>query len=150
MKPTNTDYRTARLPSNRQDNEEPAMLSMTIQKLGDVSVFHCSGRITAGEENPLRTAVRSQSGVRAVVLDLADVTAIDAAGVGMLVSLRGWSKASGTELKLMNVTPRVGEVLELTHLRSTFEVCTLREMMDLLCRADLLSRFQASAVMAGA
>lgn len=126
------------------------MLSMTIQKLGDVSVFHCSGRITAGEENGLRTAVRSQTRVRTVVLDLAEVSAVDAAGVGMLVALRTWSRASGIEFKLMNVTPRVEEVLQLTGLRTAFEVCTLREMMDLLCRADRLSRFEASAAMAGA
>ena len=124
------------------------MLTLTIQKLGDV--IHCSGRITAGEEDLLRTAVRNQSRIRTAVLDLADISAIDAAGVGMLVSLRSWSKASGTELKLMNVTPRVEAVLQLTNLRSAFEVCSFREMMELVCRADRLSRFEAAEAMAGA
>ncbi len=126
------------------------MLSMTIQKLGDASVFHCSGRITAGEEDLLRTAVRNQRRIRTLVLDLADISAIDAAGLGMLVSLRACSKSSGAELKLMNVTPGVEEVLQLTHLRSAFEVCSVREMMDLLCRANRSSRFEAAAAMAGA
>jgi anti-anti-sigma factor len=71
-----------------------------------------------------------------VVLDLAEVSAVDAAGVGMLVLLRLWANATGTKLKLMNLTPRVEEVLQLTKLRSAFEVCSVREMMDLLCRAS--------------
>ncbi len=126
------------------------MLNMTIQKLEDVSVFHCSGRITAGEEDLLRNAVRSQSRARTIVLDFAGVSAVDAAGLGMLVSLRAWSKTTGTELKLMNVTPRVEEVLQLTNLRSAFEVCSFHEMMDLLCRANRSARFESAAAMAGA
>jgi len=59
---------------------------------------------------------------------------VDAAGLGILVSLRTWAHAMGTELKLLNVTPRVEEVLELTNLKSVFEVCSVRDMIDLLCR----------------
>jgi len=83
-----------------------------------------------------------------VVLDLAEVTAVDAAGVGMLVLLRLWANATGTKLKLMNLTPRVEEVLQLTRLRSAFEVCSVREMMDLLCRAN--RQFQAHTATASA
>jgi anti-anti-sigma factor len=126
------------------------MLNITIQKLGDVSVFHCSGRIAAGEEERLRAAVRNQARSRTIVLDLAEVTAIDAAGVGMLVSLRAWSQASGSELKLMNLNSRVEKVLRLTKLRSAFEVCSVREMMDLLCRADRSSRLNAPTALASA
>ncbi len=127
------------------------MLSMTIQKLGDVSIFHCSGRITAGSEDLLRAAVRRQSGTRTIVLDFAEIDALDAAGLGMLVFLRAWSKGNGTELKIMNVTSRVDDVLRLTNLRSAFEVCSVREMMDLLCRATRRSnQFEATAAMAGA
>jgi anti-sigma B factor antagonist len=126
------------------------MLSMTIQKLGDVSVFHGSGRITAGEEDRLRNAVRSQSRIRAVVLDFAEISAIDAAGLGMLASLRAWSKEAGIELKVMNVTPRVEEVLQLTNLHSALEVCSVREMVDLLCRARHLDRFETAAAVAAA
>src|SRR5262245_1612587 len=76
--------------------------SVTIQALDDVSVLHCTGRITVGGEDVLHRAVGSQPLGRRIVLDLADV-AIDAAGLGALVSLRGWAVASGTELKLMNL-----------------------------------------------
>ena len=126
------------------------MLSLTIQKLGDVSVFQCAGRLTAGDGDILRIAVRTQSRVRTVVLDLAEISAIDAAGLGMLVSLRAWAKSTGTDLKLMNLTPRVEEVLELTHLRAAFEVCSVREMMDLLCRATHTPRMDTAAALASA
>ena len=126
------------------------MLTLTIQKLGDVSVFQCTGRITAGDGDILRIAVRTQSRVHTVVLDLAEVTAIDAAGIGMLVALRAWAKATGTALKLLNLTPRVEEVLQLTNLRSAFEVCSVREMMDLFCRVSRTARFEPTAALAGA
>ena len=126
------------------------MLSLTIQKLGDVSVFQCAGRLTAGDGDILRIAVRTQSRVHTVVLDLAEISAIDAAGLGMLVSLRAWAKSTGTDLKLMNLTPRVEEVLELTHLRAAFEVCSVREMMDLLCRATHTPRMDTAAALASA
>ena len=117
------------------------MLSFTIQDLGDIRIFRCVGRITAESRNRLRDAVVAQTdirrtGTRTVVLDLAEVTTVDAAGLGELVSLQTWAKAAGRELKLMNVLPRVESILELTHLQPAFEICSLGEMVDLLCRAS--------------
>ncbi len=56
-------------------------------------------------------------------------------GLGALVALRGWAKHSNRRLKLMNVTPRVEQLLHLTKLDRSFEVCSAEEMLDLLCRA---------------
>jgi len=69
------------------------------------------------------------------VLDLAEIIAVDAAGLGILVSLRAWAKESGVVLKLMNLTPRVQDLLELTNLKSAFQICSAQEMLTLLCRA---------------
>src|SRR5919108_4938158 len=121
------------------------MLSLSIHNLGDVAVFKCSGRITVEDEQRLRRAVLSQSELRMAVIDLADVTAIDAAGVGILVSLRTWANETGTALKLMNLTPLVEEVLQVTKLRSQFRICSVPEMIDLLCRASRLHRAAAAA-----
>jgi anti-anti-sigma factor len=55
---------------------------------------------------------------RRVILDLAEVDAIDAAGIGALVSLQ----AAGIYLKLMNPTPQVREILNITKLDSIFEI----------------------------
>ena len=49
----------------------------------------------------LRNAVLSQPYVQTVVLDMKEIRDIDAAGLGVLASLRGWAKGTGTEVKLM-------------------------------------------------
>jgi len=69
------------------------------------------------------------------VLDLAEITAMDAAGVGILVSLHWWAKTTGARLKLMNLTPRVEDLFQLFNLRSVFEICSVPEMLSLLCLA---------------
>jgi anti-sigma B factor antagonist len=120
------------------------MLTLTTHNLGDVTIFRCTGRLTAGDGEVLRTAVLNQLQLHVVVLDLTDIGAVDAAGLGTLVSVRTWAKATGTELKLMNLTPRMEELLELTDLRSAFEVCSVREMLDLLCRVARKSQLEAS------
>jgi anti-anti-sigma factor len=115
--------------------EGATMLSLTVHILGDVTVFRCVGRITFAYTDTLRIAVIKQTRLRVVVLDLGQVSAIDAAGLGMLVSLRKWSSSNGLTLKLMNLTPHVEDLLELTNLRSMFEICSARDMLELLCQA---------------
>jgi anti-anti-sigma factor len=111
------------------------MLSFTINNLGDVAIFECKGRMTLEGGDALRNAVLNQPYVQVVVLDLKEIRDIDAAGLGVLASLRGWAKATGTDLKLMNITPRVEKALALTGLKSVFTICSAREMIDLWCRA---------------
>jgi anti-anti-sigma factor len=111
------------------------MLSLRIENLGDVTIIHCAGRIAFPDARELRITLVRQLRIRTLVLDLADTVAIDAAGLGVLVSLRVWAKQTGRVLKLMNVTPWVEWLLQLTKLKSEFEICTAREMLDLLCRS---------------
>ena len=118
------------------------MLRLTIHTMGDVAVFRCAGRITFVGGDALRFAVSRHPPMRIAVLDLAEITGVDAAGLGILVSMQAWADATGTVLKLMNLTPRVEELLELTNLRSAFEVCSVQDMLDLLCRAVDRSRFE--------
>jgi anti-anti-sigma factor len=110
------------------------MLSFTIHNLGDVAVFECKGRITVEAGSALRDAVLRQPHEE-VVLDLKGISDIDAAGLGVLATLRGWSNASGTALKLMNVMPRVERALEITGMKPAFAICSARDMLDLWCRA---------------
>jgi len=99
------------------------MLNVTIQHSEDMAVLRCVGRIVAGDEaNILRKAVLSQVNSRTVVVDLTRVDAIDGGGMGMLVLLQGWARATEVDLKLMNPTSRVRELLELTNLDSVFEI----------------------------
>ncbi len=99
------------------------MLNVTIQHSEDVAVLRCVGRIVAGDEaDILRKAVLSQANRRTVVLDLTRVDAIDGAGMGVLLFLQGWARATEVDLKLMNPTSRVRELFELTNLDSAFEI----------------------------
>lgn len=116
------------------------MLEITTHNLGNATIFRCAGRITFEHADLLRMIVLKQAPSIAV-LDLAEITAIDAAGVGILVSLRWWAKTTGARLKLMNLTPRVEDLLELFNLRSTFEICSVPEMLSLLCLAFEKSQF---------
>src|SRR5215813_10676856 len=141
-KPTNT-------LRSRGSKKGEIMLSLTIQNLNDVAVFQCAGRITVEDEHLLRRAVLSQAPIGIAVLDLAQVTAVDAAGLGMLVALRAWANETGTGLKLMNLTPLVEETLKVTNLRSGFDICNVPEMIDLLCRASRMHQ-AATAVAATA
>jgi anti-anti-sigma factor len=96
------------------------MLTVTEEIFGDTVVLHCQGRMVRGTETPILCAAIQQHG-RNIVLDLSKVDAIDAAGIGALVSLQ----AAGIYLKLMSLTRPVREVFGLTKLDSVFEICEL-------------------------
>ena len=117
------------------------MLNVAVHNLGEVTIFRCAGRIAFGYVDRLLDAISKWPCPRIAVLDLAQVTEIDAAGIGALVSVRNRAKARGVALKLMNLTPRVEDLLELTRLRSAFEICSVPEMLGLLCRSFEQSQF---------
>ena len=117
------------------------MLNVAVHSLGEVAIFRCTGRIAFGYADRLLNAISKWPCPRIAVLDLAGVTEIDAAGIGALVSVRKQAKASGVSLKLMNLTPRVEELFELMRLNSAFEICSVPEMLSLLCRAFEQSQF---------
>ncbi|HTC95091.1 MAG TPA: STAS domain-containing protein [Terriglobales bacterium] len=120
------------------------MLSLIIQNLDDVTVFRCIGRITAGDEAALRNAFLTQPQIRTAVLDLAEINAIDAAGLEILASFRTWVNAIGAELKLMNLAPGVEKALDSAK-QSVLEVCSVQDMLDLLCRATQLQLHSSAA-----
>ena len=117
------------------------MLRLKIHHLGDVSVFCCAGGLTFGHAEALRKAVVRHPRIHKAVLDLAEVNSLDASGLGALLSLRAWTQEVGIALKLMNLTPSIQRLFELTQLSSAFELCSAREMLDLLCRAIRQAEF---------
>ena len=98
-----------------------------VQNLGDVVILQCQGRIVRGEETAILCAAIQQHG-RDISLDLGGVSAIDAAGIGLLVSLQ----AAGIYLKLMNPTEQVRGVLRLTNLESVFEICESQSIDEII------------------
>jgi len=111
------------------------ILKVTVQNLGDIKIFRCTGRIVYGSEGQLMTALSRQNSLRVAVFDLAGVRMIDAAGLGSLIAVRKRAKTIGIRFRLMNLLPRAEDLLMLTNLRSVLEVCSVPEILDLLCRA---------------
>jgi anti-anti-sigma factor len=107
--------------------ENPSMLTVTVKESDDGVVLQCQGRIVRGDETAVLCAAVRQEG-RNVTLDLTDVDAIDAAGIGCLVSLQ----ASGIYLTLLNPTEQVREVLKVTQLESIFEIREARAVEELI------------------
>lgn len=94
------------------------MLTVTAETFGEVVILHCLGSIVCGNETAILCPAVQQEG-RNVVLDLAQVDAIDAAGIGALISLQ----AAGVYLKLVDPAQQVREILKITKLDSVFEIC---------------------------
>ncbi len=112
------------------------MLTLRIQKLEDTTVIRCAGRMVIPYADVLRNAVLRQLRLRTLVLDLAEVVAVDAAGLGILVSLRAWAIETRTALKLMNVTPKLEKLLELTNLKLHLRFARVGRCL-LCCAAQL-------------
>jgi anti-anti-sigma factor len=113
-----------------------ATLQATVQRLGDASVIHLTGRLVRGEGcSHLRDVVLGQADARMIVLNLAQVDRIDAWGLGVLLRLRDWARSRGTVFKLMNTVHQVERVLQLTRLDRVFEFCSARDQLCLMHRA---------------
>jgi len=114
------------------------MLKIHTRNLGDVAVVSVQGRIVNGETASLREAVGSkvaaqpQSRGRAIVLDLARVSAVDASGLGLMLELRELAERKGIRLKLANASIFVRRIFEVTRLDSVFEVSNVREPMAVI------------------
>ena len=100
-------------------------VKITNRQVGDVTVIDASGRITLGEgSSTIRDTIRDLTGKgnRKILLNLGDVTYIDSSGIGELVSAFTSVTNQGGQLKLLNLTKRVQELLQITKLYTVFEV----------------------------
>ncbi len=100
-------------------------MKATVRQVDSVTVVDLSGRITLGEGcTQLRELIRDQlsKGNKKILLNLADVTYIDSSGIGELVSgFTGVSKQGGS-LKLLNLTKKVHDLLQITKLYTVFDI----------------------------
>jgi len=100
-------------------------MKVTIRQVDSVTVVDVSGRITLGEGcTQLRELVRDQlsKGNKWVLLNLADVTYIDSSGIGELVSAFTGVAKQGGALKLLHLTKKVHDLLQITKLYTVFDV----------------------------
>ena len=100
-------------------------IKISTRQVEDVTVVDVSGRITLGEEtSTLREAVRGLigQGKKKIVLNLAEVSYIDSSGVGELVACYTAARNQGGELKLLNLTKKVHDLLQVTKLYTIFDI----------------------------
>jgi anti-anti-sigma factor len=98
------------------------MLKVQARNLGNVVVLCLQGHVVNGEKEILRNAVNSLSNVSAIILDLAQVTTVDAGGLGALLELRQRAESRGVRFELMNPSLWVKRVLEVVRLDSVFQI----------------------------
>ncbi|HEY6327930.1 MAG TPA: STAS domain-containing protein [Blastocatellia bacterium] len=101
-----------------------AQLSIKERQAGDVVVVDLSGKITIGEGSvELREKIRTllAEGKKKILLNLGDVGYVDSSGIGELVSSLTTTNNQGGQLKLLNLTKKIRDLLMITKLLTVFE-----------------------------
>ena len=114
-------------PEHPIDNHKEKSMSMKFKtrQVDGVTILDLSGRITLGEGSvTLRDAVKDalSKGNSRILLNLGDVDYIDSSGIGELVSAYTSVKNAGGELKLLHLTKKVHDLLQITKLYTVFDV----------------------------
>jgi anti-sigma B factor antagonist len=94
------------------------------RRLDDVVILDISGRITIGEGTvTLRDTLQKllRDGDRKLVMNLEDVSYVDSAGLGELVAAFTIVRAQGGQLKLLKLTHRIHDLLQITKLLTVFD-----------------------------
>ena len=100
-------------------------MKVSTRQIDGITIMDCSGRITLGEGSvTIRDAVREllSKGQKKILLNLGDVSYIDSSGIGELVSAFTTVRNQGGELKLLNLTKKVHDLLQITKLYTVFDV----------------------------
>jgi anti-sigma B factor antagonist len=100
-------------------------MKVSTRQVDGITVLDLSGRITLGEGSvQLRDAVRDllAKGQKKILLNLGEVNYIDSSGIGELVSAFTTVKNQGGDLKLLNLTKKVHDLLQITKLYTVFDV----------------------------
>ncbi|HLG94986.1 MAG TPA: STAS domain-containing protein [Bryobacteraceae bacterium] len=100
-------------------------VKLTTRQVGDVTVIDATGRITLGEgASTFRDTVRdlAAKGNKKLLVNLGDVSYIDSSGIGEMVSGFTTVTNHGGQLKLLGLSKRVKDLLQITKLYTVFEV----------------------------
>ena len=100
-------------------------MKVATRQVDGVTILDLSGRITLGEGSvTLRDAVHDAAGKgsKHILLNLENISYIDSSGIGELVSGFTSVKNAGGELKLLNLTKKVHDLLQITKLYTVFDI----------------------------
>ena len=110
------------------------MLKVHAKKLDAVEVLCLEGQIINGDTGVLRRAVDLASDASDVILDLSNVSVVDAHGLGVLLQLREQTLANGIHFELRNVSRSLYRLFEITRLDTVFEITPRVEFSPSIAR----------------
>ena len=102
-----------------------AELNISERQAGDVTILDMDGKVTIGEGSvALRNTIRRLvgEGKKKILLNLAGVGYVDSSGIGELVSSFTAVNKEGGQLKLLNLTQKIQDLLAITKLLTVFDV----------------------------
>ena len=100
-------------------------MKASVRQVEGVTIVDLSGQIKLGEgSSVLRDTVKDLlgKGQKNILLNLGDISYIDSSGVGELVSAFTSVRKQGGELKLLHLTKKVHDLLQITKLYTVFDV----------------------------
>jgi anti-sigma B factor antagonist len=100
-------------------------MKVATRQVDGVTILDLSGRITLGEGSvTLRDTVHDvlAKGSKKILLNLDNISYIDSSGIGELVSGFTSVRNAGGELKLLNLTKKVHDLLQITKLYTVFDI----------------------------
>lgn len=100
-------------------------LTLNTRKVNGHIIVEAAGQLEFGESclqlKELAKRLTAEGG-RNVILNLAGISYVDSSGLGLLLSIYATIRNQGGNLKLLNVSPRVRELLKITKLGEVFDV----------------------------
>jgi len=100
-------------------------ITISRRNVDDIKILDCSGKIVLGQGTmTIRNMVRDiiTAGGKKIILNLADVSYVDSSGIGELVSTYTTVTSSGGQLKLLNLTKKIEQLLVITKLLTVLQV----------------------------
>ena len=100
-------------------------MTASTRLLGGVTILDLSGRIVLGDGSAVLRDLVSKlisEGNQKILLNLGNVNYIDSSGLGELVAAFTSMRSQGGELKLLNLTKRVRDLLQMTKLYTVFDI----------------------------
>jgi len=99
-------------------------MEISRRQVGEVLILDCKGKIVLGEGTmTVRNTVRDiLTNYKKIILNLADVNYMDSSGIGELVSTYTTATNAGAQLKLLNLTKKIEQLLAITKLLTVFQV----------------------------
>lgn len=98
------------------------MLKVHAKKSDSAEILCLEGQIVSGDTEVLRSAVELTSDASDIILDLSNVTRVDAHGLGVLLQLREQALARGTHFELINANENLSRIFEITKLNTVFQI----------------------------